>query len=62
MALYEYLCPIHGKFEKIMPMNSQIALCEKPVGDAKDTKCGETCPRIEWSIPARRNPAHGEGE
>jgi len=62
MPLYEYICKIHGRFEMIMPLDCQIALCEKPVGDAKDTKCGETCPRIEWSIPARRNPAHGEGE
>ena len=72
MPLYEYTCPIHGKFEKLMPMNAQIALCEvvlTPTYDPNDgdlsffsdIKCGETCDRVDAEVPARRNPRYGEG-
>lgn len=72
MPIYEFICPKHGKFEKLMPSGARVALCEvllKPSKDPKDgdlsvfsdIKCGETCERVEFSVPAKRNPRYGEG-
>lgn len=64
MPLYEFQCPIHGKFEIFCARHNAIyqALC--PVRDnqfeeAFGKYCERVSPRVEFSVPARRNPEHG---
>jgi hypothetical protein len=58
MAIYEFVCPEHGKFElwlRHFP-EREVAVCQHIEAD------GEYCLVISplaWSIPARRNPEHG---
>ncbi len=65
MPLYEFTCREHGKFERLMPMGAQVALCEAKVGGEMmdgtlhTWQCGVECPKIEFSVPARRDPEKG---
>jgi putative FmdB family regulatory protein len=48
----EYECPKCGKFEKIF-----TGQFDKESEKCPD--CGRSSPKIEWSIPSRRNPDAG---
>ena len=64
VPIYEFVCPKHGKFEKLLVRTDWFGwLCPKIVGHKGDSNvfCGEKSPRIEFSVPAKRNPRHGEG-
>jgi len=62
VPIYEFICGMHGKFEKIMPMGTQVALCERSMATEKgEFQCGEECKKVEFSVPAKRNPRYGEG-
>ena len=48
MPLYEYECPKHGVFERILPRLQEAVECA----------CGQLA-QLVWSRPAKRNPDHG---
>ena len=50
MPIFEFECPVHGKFERITLEKYDTQLCPQ---------CGEECEKVDWSIPARRNPEYG---
>jgi len=52
MAIREFECAIHGRFERI-----DIGL--KVLPKAICPVCGEDATYVEFSVPARRNPEHG---
>jgi hypothetical protein len=61
MPMYEYECPIHGRFERIRPLSEAdkpFALCfKKEEGTLRP--CLVEAPKVEWSVPAWRDPEHG---
>ena len=66
MPIYEFICPIHGKFEKIVPVGIQRMECEilvekVPFSEGEPEPCQNICERVEQEIPAKRNPRYGEG-
>lgn len=53
MPIYEFECPIHGRFEIILPLtksNSKFAFCGFPNKDEQGFACGIKAERI-WSLP-----------
>ncbi len=51
MALYEFDCPNgHGRFEKIVDFKYDTQPCPK---------CQEESEKVEFSVPAKRNPEKG---
>lgn len=50
MPLFEFECKTHGVFEKITIEKYDTLLC--PV-------CGEESEKVEFSVPAKRNPEFG---
>ena len=51
MPIFEFTCPKgHGKFELITLEKFDTMMCPK---------CGEESEKVEWSVPAKRNPEHG---
>jgi len=51
MPIFEFVCPKgHGKFELITLEKYDTMMCPK---------CGEESEKVEWSVPAKRNPEHG---
>lgn len=51
MPLYEFVCPVHGKFESYVALiGAQAAAC--PTCEAKSDA-------VEFSVPAKRNPEYG---
>jgi hypothetical protein len=68
MPIREFTCPIHGKFEKFCgsatsaecPVGLRIEI-KMATGEVIETFCKQSSPVIEFSVPAKRNPRHGEG-
>jgi hypothetical protein len=62
MPLREFICPIHGKFEMLCGTANKA---ECPVwvdnGNGHPYYCQSISPVVEFSVPAKRNPRHGEG-
>ncbi len=52
MPMYEFECPVHGKFEVICDEKYDTQPCP-------ELQCVYESPKIEWSVPARRNPQKG---
>ena len=50
LPIFEFECPVHGKFERIVDAKYDTQPCPK---------CKEECEKIEFSIPAKRNPELG---
>ena len=51
MPIFEYQCPLgHGKFEPICAAKYDTQPCPK---------CQEESEKVEFSVPARRNPEKG---
>jgi putative FmdB family regulatory protein len=50
MPIFEFKCPKHGKFEQITLEKYDNLMCPK---------CGELSDKIEFSVPAKRNPECG---
>lgn len=50
MPIFEFECSKHGKFERIIPAKYDTQLCPE---------CGEECEKIDFSVPAKRNPECG---
>jgi hypothetical protein len=50
MPLFEFQCPKHGVFECFTLEKYDTRPCPK---------CKEECEKIEFSVPARRNPEKG---
>jgi hypothetical protein len=48
----EYECSKHGKFEKIF-----TGQFDKESEKCPD--CGRPSPKVEWSVPAKRDPSKG---
>jgi hypothetical protein len=66
MPIYEYECPIHGKFEKILMGQFDQTSVPCPFSDPINyegqlEKCWHRGRLVEFSVPAKRNPRHGEG-
>jgi hypothetical protein len=67
MPIREFLCPIHGKFEKFCgtatyaecPYLGGLTIDEN--ANAAPIICRYNAPVVEFSVPAKRNPRHGEG-
>jgi hypothetical protein len=65
MPIYEYRCPVHGKFEQINPVDTGRTTCPSPCDYAgghskgKKTKCGLSSKKVDFSVPASRNPDFG---
>lgn len=51
MAIREYFCKVCGKWERLEFSKRKEARCPS---------CGRESERVEFSVPARRNPKHGE--
>ena len=66
MPIREFICPEHGRFERVVGLNVNVAPCEHEVGGVMMDgskhvwPCGIECKSVEFSVPARRNPRHGE--
>jgi hypothetical protein len=68
MPIREFLCPIHGKFEKFCG-TATYAECPfmikwHSLGNPDEfikVPCTKMSPVVEFSVPAKRNPRHGEG-
>jgi hypothetical protein len=65
MPLREFTCPYHGTFEKFCGTATH-AECPNPImvthyGRTYEMPCGQVSPVVEFSVPAKRNPRHGEG-
>jgi len=50
MPIFEFECPKHGKFELITLPKYDTMMCPQ---------CGEECEKVEFSVPAKRNPELG---
>ena len=62
MAIREFHCPEHGRFEKIViggKVHAESHECPYDLGENR--YCGIESPLVEFSIPAKRNPEHGIG-
>jgi len=57
VPIFEFMCEQHGMFEKVMPRTAKLALCERVL--TEEIQCGQECPKVEYSVPAKRNPSHG---
>jgi hypothetical protein len=51
MPIREYVCPEHGKFERV--------IIGREVEFPKCPRCAEFCIPVEFSVPARRDPEKG---
>lgn len=56
MPIYEFVCPKHGKFEAIASLNTENLPCTY---EYENDNCGRSSPRVDWSVPAKRNPDLG---
>ncbi len=62
MPIFEFKCPVHGKFEVICEEKYDTFPCQyhgEP-GHLIAWGCEIESDKVEWSVPARRNPMHGE--
>ena len=71
MPIYEFECPKHGRFEvfKLSVPESDKLACPRVLAPGGNLEgdgfqfptilCGEVSQRVEFSLPAKRNPAHG---
>lgn len=51
MPLFEYKCPKCGQvMERFHVTPKERIVC---------TNCNNYAPRVEWSVPAKRDPSHG---
>jgi hypothetical protein len=64
MAIVEFICPIHGKFERLCA-HAEFAQCPFFMDGLDEhnepIQCGTLSPKVEWSVPAKRNPRYGIG-
>jgi hypothetical protein len=62
MPIYEFKCPEHGVFERIVALGQKWVMCGKPHRRGSNTLiCNKLCERVEQERPAWRNPRYGEG-
>jgi len=61
MAIFEFECPVHGKFEVICDSKYDTQSCPFLImnRDQLEEYCGIESDKIEWSVPSRRNPEYG---
>lgn len=62
MPLYEFNCKKHGLFECFTLEKYDTRPCPKVIAIGMDKipiKCGKESEKVEYSVPARRNPEHG---
>lgn len=59
MPIREFICPKHGKFEKLFTgqFDETYTSCPGKLG----IPCLRISPLIPYSITAKRNPKYGEG-
>lgn len=59
MPIFEYKCPVHGKFERLLSAEDrpEAVPCPGLLGQP----CLKIAPLVHFSVPAKRNPRHGEG-
>ncbi len=50
MPIFEFQCKTHSIFERIISAKYDTQPCPK---------CKEECEKIEFSVPAKRNPEFG---
>jgi len=50
MPIFEFECPEHGKFERIVDFKYDTLPCPK---------CKVESDKVEFSVPAKRNPEKG---
>jgi hypothetical protein len=71
MPIYEFKCPVHGKFERYSSRPLETEMCPQKTmirsameGERSDyyfQYCHQVCRLVEFSVPAKRNPRYGEG-
>lgn len=61
MAIREFYCGEHGRFEKIVlgSLDEARKGAECPYDLGENRYCGMTASLVEFSLPAKRNPEHG---
>ena len=56
MPIFEFECPKHGKFERIIDAKYDTQPCPRCANDCNDY---QECNKVEFSVPAKRNPEKG---
>lgn len=59
MPIYEFVCPVHGKFERLLPRypEREAVICLKEEPNAAGPCILDA--ELTTSIPAKRNPEYG---